>query len=181
MVSMNPRHFALLCCALLLTVAQAKAKTILPDACGDDSVKFDVKAEKNQPPPAGMAEGKAQIVFIDSVPQEGPFMPTVRYGVDGSWAGANKGNSYFTLDVDPGSRHLCVSAQGVRSAVAKDFVDMTTLTVEAGKVYYFETAFNVIGGRAGGGLLTFGFAPLDEETGKYRVKAWKLATWKTSK
>lgn len=178
---MNPRHFVFLFCALLLTAAQANAKTVLPDACGADSVKFDVKAEKNHPAPAGPADGKAQIVFIDTVPQEGPFMPSVRYGVDGNWAGANKGNSYFTIDVDPGVRHLCVSAQGVRSSVAKDFVDMATLTVEAGKVYYFESAFNAIGGHGGGGILSFGFAPVDEDQGKYRVKAWKLATWKTSK
>jgi|HubBroStandDraft_1064217.scaffolds.fasta_scaffold07055_5 hypothetical protein len=178
---MNSRHFVLLLCVLLLTAAQAKAKTVLPDACGDDSIKFDMKTEKNQPAPAGPADGKAQIVFIESVPQEGPFVPSVRYGVDGSWAGANKGNSYFVLNVDPGTRHICVSAQGVHSAMAKDFVDMATLTAEAGKVYYFEAAFNVIGGRAGGGVLSFGLSPLDEDTGKYRVKAWKLATWKTNK
>jgi hypothetical protein len=27
----------------------------------------------------------------------------------------------------------------------------------------------------------FGFVQLDEDTGKYRIKAWKLATWQTNK
>ncbi|MGA3159626.1 MAG: hypothetical protein ABSC77_00300 [Terracidiphilus sp.] len=48
---MNPRLVVLLLCAPLLAVC-ARAKTILPDACGDDSVKFEVSTLKNQPAPA---------------------------------------------------------------------------------------------------------------------------------
>jgi len=178
MVAMNPRLVVLLLCASLLPAVQAKAKTILPDACGDDSVKFDVSIKKDQPPPAPPEAGKAQIIFVDTVPYESALarFPTIRYGVDGAWVGANKGNSYFVLTVDPGVHNLCVSAEGVARGMAKDFIDMATLTAEPGKVYYFETRFGVIGGN-GGGVMTFGLSPLEEKDGKYRVKAWKLAVW----
>ena len=175
--------FSVLCFSLVFAnSALAKTKTVLPDACGDDGVKFDVKTESDQPAPAGPEAGKAQIIFIDTVPYEGALarFPVIRYGVDGAWVGANKGDSYFVLTVDPGVRNVCVSAQGVMRGMAKDFIDQATVTAEAGKVYYYETNFGVIGGN-GGGVVTFSLSPLDEKAGKYRVKAWKLATWKANK
>lgn len=179
---MKFRHVVFLLCASLLPAVQASAKTILPDSCGSDSVKFDVKTEKNQPPPAPPADGKAQIVLVGTVPVESALarFPTIRFGVNGTWVGANKGNSYFTVDVAPGAQNICVSAQGVMPGMAKDLVDMQSINAEAGKVYYFEARFGMIGGN-GGGVVTFGLAPLNENEGKYRVKAWKLATWKTNK
>jgi hypothetical protein len=124
-----------------------------------------------------------QIVLVGSVPFEGPMarFPVIRFGVNGAWVGANKGNSYFTVDVSPGEQNVCVSAQGVMPGVAKDFIDMQSFTAEAGKVYYYEARFGMVGGGNGGGVVTFGLAPLSENEGKYRVKAWKLATWKTDK
>jgi hypothetical protein len=119
-------------------------------------------------------------------------MVTVRYGVDGNWAGANYGDSYFVLNVTPGIHHLCVNAQGDKKAVG-----VTSFTAEAGKVYYYEASTTVT--RSGGGMVTthgpngatgtgmapgsvnkvFQFNQLSEDEGKYRVKAWKLATWKS--
>ena len=64
MTSIKPALFLLLLCASLLAAVQAKAKTILPDACGDDKIKFEVSTKKHQPPPASPADGKAQIIFI---------------------------------------------------------------------------------------------------------------------
>ena len=64
---MNPRLVALFLCASLLSVAQARAKTVLPDACGEDKVKFEVTTQKNQPVPAGPDAGKAQIIFVETV------------------------------------------------------------------------------------------------------------------
>jgi hypothetical protein len=182
MAAMKPRHALLLVCGLLVFASLAQAKTILPDACGDDGVKFDVKTEKDQPAPAAPVDGKAQIVFVGTVPMEGALTrwPAIRYGVNGAWVGANKGNSYFTLEVNPGVQNLCVSAQGVMRGIAKDLVDMQTLNAEAGKVYYFEARFGMMGGN-GGSVMTFGLVPLNENEGKYRVKAWKLSTWKTNK
>ena len=94
---------------------------MLPDACGDDSVKFDVKTEKGQPAPAPPPAGKAQIVFIQNFekPSNTWMSPTIRVGMDGAWVGANQSNSYFTLTVDPGVHHLCVSWQAVWSVLKK--------------------------------------------------------------
>jgi len=180
---MKSRMFVFCLCVALAPAAQARSKTVLPDSCGSDSVKFDVKAEKDQPPPGAPADGKAQIVFVGSVPYEGPMarFPAIRFGVNGAWVGANKGNSYFTMDVAPGEQNVCVSAQGVMPGIAKDLIDMQTFTAEAGKVYYYEARFGMVGGGNGGGVVTFGLAPLNENEGKYRVKAWKLATWETDK
>jgi len=44
---MKPSLGALLFCASMVIAVQARA-TILPDACGDDKIKFDVKTEKSK-------------------------------------------------------------------------------------------------------------------------------------
>ena len=189
---MKTKLFAILLCAALAPAAQSRAKTILPDACGDDSVKFDVKAEKDQPAPAPPAAGKAQIVFVENESQ-GLGMgkhATIRFGVDGAWVGANNGNSYFAVNVEPGVHHLCVSWQSAFGMLKKS-IDVASLTAEPGKVYYYAAEITIVNIRGasgpgvtsggGGGSLTFALAPLNEDEGKYRVKAWKLATWKTNK
>jgi hypothetical protein len=194
MVDMKSAIFSLLLCASLFSAVQARAKTILPDACGDDKIQFDVKTEKDQPPPAPPADGQAQIVFVEEQNARAGFhLVTVRYGVDGNWVGANYGDSYFVANVAPGVHHLCVNAQGDRKAVG-----VTSFTAEAGKVYYYEASTTVT--RSGGGMVTtngpngpstgmapgsvnkfFQFTQLSEDEGKYRIKAWKLATWETKK
>ncbi|MGA3159625.1 MAG: hypothetical protein ABSC77_00295 [Terracidiphilus sp.] len=78
---------------------------------------------------------------------------------------------------------------------------MASITAEPGKVYYFAAQFTETrtggggyvaptmgpnglhgGGQVmGGGAIneTFNLTQLDEDAGKYRLKAWKLATWKS--
>jgi hypothetical protein len=165
---MRPSLSALFLCASLACVGQVWATT-LPDSCGNDKVKFAVKTEEGQPVPAVPAEGKAQIVFIESENQPiGPFMhATVRLGIDGAWVGANNGNSYFALPVDPGVHHLCASWAGKN-------VDATSFTAEPGQVYYFGAKVTVNSKYS----VTFGLSPLNEDEGKYLVKESKLSTSK---
>jgi hypothetical protein len=194
MVAMKPRLVVLLLCASLFTAVQARAKDkiILPDACGDASVKFDVTTEKNQPAPATPAAGKAQIVFITTVTRiRGGCIGcdvTTRFGVDGAWAGANKNNSYFAFTVDPGKHHLCVDLQFPNKNAMISSVE--SFTAEPGGVYYFEAALNQLllirskgpgpgESDSGGGYPGLKFSQLNEDEGKYRVKAWNLATWTT--
>lgn len=161
--------FALLCVSFVLA-AQARA-TVLPDACGDDKIKFDVTTQKSQPAPAPPEAGKAQIVFIEDQNEiHSPFNPwdTVRFSVDGAWVGANKGNSYFTLEVSPGLHHLCASWQGGM----KGF-DLAPIAAESGKVYYF--AARVIESKW---YDDFGLVQLNDDQGEYRVKTWKRSTSK---
>jgi hypothetical protein len=155
--------------------ALAKSKAILPDGCGDDSVQFDAKQEKDNPGLPALTEGKALIVFSESMPNEMKVQSTTRFGVDGAWVGATKGDSYFTVIVEPGEHNLCASMQSAPSHMKKTFTQMATLTAEAGKVYYFEAAVNVIGNQ-NFGIASFDFSQLAEKEGKYRVKAWKFAT-----
>jgi len=64
----------------------------------------------------------------------GPFMyATVRFGLDGAWAGANNNNSYFAAMVDPGVHHLCVSWQSALPMLKKS-IDVASFTAEPGKV-----------------------------------------------
>ena len=201
MISMSPKLVLMLLCASLCTAAQAGARTVLPDACGDDKAQFDVKIEDGQAAPAPPVAGKAQIVFIDddSVKTSGFSFTTFRYGLDGAWVGANKGNSYFVLSVDPGVHHLCVSPQTV-SSKGRMTVGIASFTAEPDKVYYYSAQLSVMGGSAGAyipptagpngtmnagrsvggspGVVSINFVPLDDDSGKYRVKAWKLSTWK---
>jgi hypothetical protein len=173
---MKPRLSAFCLCASLAFAIQARA-TVLPDACGDDKIKFDVSAKSNQPPPAPPAEGKAQIVFVENENHMiGPFMTaTVRFGLDGAWAGANNNNSYFAVNVDPGVHHLCVSWQSALPTLKKS-IDVASFTAEPGKVYYFAANVKVIPTGDNNVTYDFSLSPLDDDAGRYRLKAWKLAT-----
>jgi hypothetical protein len=173
---MKPQFSALFLCLPLVFALQARA-TVLPDACGDDKMKFDVSEKGHQPPPAPPAAGKAQIVFVENENRMiGPFMTaTVRFGMDGAWAGANNNNSYFAVDVTPGVHHLCVSWQSALPMLKKS-VDVASFTAEPGKVYYFAANVKVIPAGDNNTTYDFNLAPLDDDAGQYRLKAWKLAT-----
>lgn len=161
-------------CASLACAGHVWAAT-LPDSCGDDKVKFEVKTEEGQPAPAGPAEGKAQILFIEDENQMiGTFMyATVRFGIDGAWVGANYGNSYFAVTVEPGVHHLCASWQSSLGRLKKN-VHLTSFTAEPGQVYYFSAQVTV----ASRDSIIFGLSQLNEDEGKYRVKLSKLSTSK---
>lgn len=158
-------------CASLAFAGQTWGAT-LPDSCGDDKVKFDVKTQESQPAPGGPAEGKAQIIFIENENQViGPFMhATVRLGIDGAWAGANSGNTYFAFTVDPGVHHLCASWQSSLGSLKKN-VELTSFTAEPGQVYYFSAQVTV----ASRDSILFGLSQLNEDQGRYRVKLSKLS------
>ena len=168
----------LLLCLSLVFAAQARA-TVLPDACGDDKVKFDVSTQKNQPAPAPPPAGKAQIVFIENENQMiGTMMcVTVRFGLDGAWAGANYNNSYFAVTVDPGAHHLCASWQSSLRMIKK-YVDVASFTAEPGKVYYFAANVKVTPTGDSTANYDFSMSQLNDDEGQYRAKAWKLATSK---
>jgi hypothetical protein len=163
-----------------MTVAAQAWGTTLPDACGSDSVKFDVFAKANQPSPAPPAAGKAQIVFIENDEKDIGCIAlcevTTRVGMDGAWVGANNGNSYFALTVDPGAHHLCASWQSALSMLKKN-VDVVSFTAEPGKVYYF--AAQIVDSRGKEAPPTIALSQLNEDEGQYRGNAWRLATWKT--
>jgi hypothetical protein len=107
-----------------------------PAACDKDSIQFKVKTVKNQAAPSPEA-GKALIVFFESVSGDFASSPMSRFGIDGSWVGANKGASYFAVSVAPGEHNICVVRQ---SGAKSDRVNVgeAHLNAEAGGVYYYD-------------------------------------------
>jgi len=164
----------------LLTVVQARA-TLLPSACGDNRIRFDVNTTESKLLPAPPPEGKAQIVFIENENQAiAPFMyATVRFGMDGAWVGASNNNSYFIVTVDPGVHHVCASWQTTLKNLKKS-IDVASFTAEPGKIYYFAANLTVTPVDNTTTTFDFNLLPTDEDEGKYRVKAWKLASWKSN-
>jgi hypothetical protein len=120
--------------AMLAGTARAE---VWPAGCGKDDVQFKVKTDKKSPVPGAPEAGKAQIVFVESI--KGPFgtAPVARFGVDGTWVGANRGTSYFVVSVDPGEHQLCASRQSPARSERED-VGKATLHAEAGQVYYYQ-------------------------------------------
>jgi hypothetical protein len=62
---------------------------------------------------------------------------TTRVGVDGAWVGANHGDSYFTLLVDPFHHSICTDWQSIlytRSGLAS----VADLDAQGGEIYYFR-------------------------------------------
>jgi hypothetical protein len=177
---------ALLFCVLFVLGNQLRATT-LPDACGDDKVQFDVKTAKHQPPPAPPEAGKAQVVFVGVVDAPGClgcgiFSP--RVGVDGSWAGATKGNSYFVLSVDPGIHHVCADWQSIHAARGKN-IGVASFTAEPGQAYFFEVKiadqFEGVSGMPNGPVTSqtewvLNLTQLSEDEGRYQMKVSALAT-----
>jgi len=183
---MKSRLFILLLTASLLPALQAFA-TVLPESCGKDEVKFEVKVTnppegQPAPDPAPPAAGKAQIVFIETLNTEGLHLttPTARFGVDGEWAGADKGNSHFAIDVAPGERNVCVNWQSDWSDEGKK-VGMDTFTAEAGKTYYYEVKIYRLAQGGNKMDFLFEFKQLGGIEGRFKTKATGVSTSKQQK
>ncbi|MGD0732753.1 MAG: hypothetical protein ABR956_15930 [Terracidiphilus sp.] len=179
---MKSRSYVLLLSALLLTAVQARAATVLQGACGDDSSKFDVTAQEDAPKPAFAppSAGKSLIVFIERNSYKTTHFgyATVRFGIDGSWIGANYGNSYLTAEVDPGVHHVCANWQPTSFSTAKktdaenkNAVD--TFTAEAGKVYFIMATVVVESHTQGVPDHSIFLSKLSDDEGASRVKEYK--------
>ena len=163
---------------LVTGFAIAQGPPALPAACGPDLTGFDVKTEKSQSAPAQPDPGKALVYFIqDSGPMGNHQHATIRIGLDRAWVGAYKHNSYFSVSVEPGERHVCVTAQSYKSGM----VGLAHFTAEAGKVYYFRTQLMA-------GITTiYPTAPHldldqpDSNQAKYLIGSFPASVWKSKK
>ncbi len=161
--------------------------TVLPESCGKDEIKFDVKVmmpTDGQPaPPIDPPQaGKAQIVFIETLNSEGWHLstPTTRFGVDGEWVGANKGDSHFAISVTPGEHNVCVNWQS-DSSDERNKVGMDTFTAEAGKIYYYEVKVVRLANEGKKMDFFFTLSKLNGVEGRYRAKASGLSASKLHK
>lgn len=160
----------------------AMSSTVLPDACGNEKVSFDIELQKGAPAPAAEAS-KGQVIFLEKSekpPAIGCISAGVscndvtRFGVDGAWVGATKGNSYVSVSLEPGLHHLC--------AVLGKEIHAEPLTVEAGHAYYFQVEYKAEGRQYGTARepnyqieKNVRFSILNEDEGRYRVKASALS------
>ena len=164
--------FAVLALAVLLVAAiQAKASK-LPDSCGNEKIKFEVKTQKGQTAPAAPEAGKAQLILIQTENHLVSVLgdATIRFGLDGTWAGATNGNSYFMLEVAPGVHHVCANWQSGVKRLAR-IVDLTSLKAEAGRTYYFQADVNV-------DQESVNLSRPDDDKGRYLVGISGLSTSK---
>ena len=120
--------------------AQDAATLARAAGCGPSSVEFNVKTDKNQHPAAEPEAGKALVYVFDTVKLDPGLVigtVTLRVGLDGSWVGANHGDSYFYFPVDPGDHRICAQWQSTFERLSK-LASAISLTAEAGQVYYFR-------------------------------------------
>ena len=122
--------------------AQVQAATARTAAgCGPSQVQFDVKLDDTLHGLAQPEAGKATVyVFEDDFTG-----PTMRIGVDGSWAGATNGKSFIYFSLAPGEHHVCTEWQSnVFKKTSERVGGAISLNLEAGKVYYLRMTFEEV-------------------------------------
>jgi hypothetical protein len=137
-------------------------------ACGRDNINFKVKLDQTQHTLAAPEAGKALVYFFHDAGT--PMMvgyPTVKVAMDGAWVGAQHGNSYFSIPVEPGEHHVCIMLQS--SLVAQRF-ELAHFTAEAGKVYYYRT--RLVMSRS---VELLELDAIDSDQGKYLVATFPLS------
>ncbi len=109
-------------------------------ACGLRSAKLDVRRidgthrTVQQP-----RRGRGLLYVIQDVQEQVPANSslTTRFGADGRWVGANQGRSYFTLELQPGIHHLCVSGQWTRLR-STNSIALRRIVVQPDQIYFLR-------------------------------------------
>ncbi len=139
-----------------------------PAACGPENVSFKVKLDESRHALAQPDQGKARVYFFHDAGTGSTLgYPTVKLAMDGAWVGANHGNSYFSISVEPGEHHVCVTLQ---SSLVAQRVELAHFTAEAGKVYFYRT--RLVMSRA---IELLELDAIDGDQGKYLVASLPLS------
>jgi hypothetical protein len=176
-VNVGPGAFLLLAIAVSTTPSWASA---LPASCGDAKTVIDVSTHKHGPATEEPEAGKARVVFIETADKHAQPV-TTRVAMDGTWVGANQGNSYFESTIDPGEHHVCVDWQLNRRFI-KDDAGFDVLKAEPGKVYYFlvkvgwTPSVTMIRSGQPDGEMSLDLSPVNEDEGQYLVLNSKFST-----
>jgi hypothetical protein len=158
---------------VLLFAASALAQSpfgTFPAACGTENASFKVKLDYNWHAPVQPEPGKARVYFIHeagtSVAHPIAY-PTLKLGMDGAWVGANHGDSWFAVSVEPGEHHMCVTLQ---SSFVNQRMELAHLQAEAGKAYYYRTRLVM-----SGTVELLEFDPIDSDQGNYLIASFPLS------
>jgi len=140
----------------------------LPATCGAKGASFDVKLEHSGHTLAQPQPGKAMVYFIQNL---GPhnYIAVINVGLDGEWVGANKDNSYFSVDVDPGEHHACENVKSHFSTYGQ-LVELAHFTAEAGKTYYFKADLSF-----GQNEPTLQLEAIDSDEGQHLISSYPLS------
>lgn len=147
-------------------------------ACGNLHVSLAVDLDESSHVIQAPDPGKARIFFIEDTGLRGNLgYPTTRIGIDGTWAGANKKNSYFSVDVDPGEHHLCLAVQSAFARWAPEVIELSHLNAAAGQTYFYRS--RIISSQYGPEYLSFD--PVDSDEAKYLIATYPLSTSRPKK
>ena len=176
---------AILIVAVLASSAFATDLATVPlaeSACGPGNVQFDVKTESSQHPTPLAQDGKALVYVVEVFEKPGNQLakPTTKVGLDGTWVGANKSNSYFFFPVETGDHHLCVAWQSALKTYSKK-VGLTNFSAEPGKAYYFEARITEHDEANGGAWFTLDLQPVNNDEGQLLVASSALSTFRPKK
>ncbi len=139
----------------------------LPSACGPANLNYKVSLDRGQHGPVPPEAGKALVYFIhDDGSGVGGGSPTTRDAVDGSWAGANQGESWYAVAVAPGEHHVCTALQS--SLIQR--MELAHFTAEAGKSYFFRTRLFV-----SGYAYLMDFEPANSDEAGYLISLYPMA------
>jgi hypothetical protein len=173
---------ALLLTASALGQGQA-ADPRIAAGCGPAKIEFNVKTDKNQHPVIQPESGKALVYVIEDVANPSAMTfgeVTTRVGLDGSWVGANHGQSYVSFAVEPGEHRVCADWQSSLKGLQK-LSGAADLTVEAGKTYYYRSEvtipLNVQGNDHPEGQVKL--KAVDKSEGLLLISKSASSTWKT--
>jgi hypothetical protein len=149
--------------------------------CGPNDVRFEVKTDKKQHPTAQPEAGKALVYVIGDTWGDHAAIhvgtPPARFGIDGTWVGANGYRSYFFFSVEPGDHRLCTNLQAKFERIVKSSTAAASFTAEAGKSYYFRTVTPVAGASGGPTEL----APVDPAEAQLLIAAAAFSTFHLEK
>lgn len=138
-------------------------------ACGPANVSFKVKLDQSHRPLAQPEPGKALVYFLhDAGTNQVAAYPTVKFAIDGTWAGADHGNSYFSASVNPGEHHVCVTLQ---SSVVAPRLELAHFTAEPEKIYYYRTRLVV-----SRSVELLELEPIDSDQAAYLISSFPLST-----
>jgi hypothetical protein len=156
-------RWSILLLSIPLAAAAQNPTGLLPDACGPDIPRKQAVAPSAPATDMQPAPGKALIVFVETMETAGsvPLNAQVRVGMDGKWIGATRGPSWFSANVDPGVRHLCVYWPS-KMGPDPTRTHANSVVAEAGKVYYFR--IGVVWRKFNEGLHTMLAEPYQEQS-----------------
>lgn len=114
-----------------------RAQALPPlSACGAGQPNFNVKDAAVGSPVAPVAADKAVVYVFEQMPSVLLLSTKVAIGLDGSWVGETKPQSYIRFVAEPGVHHLCAQYQGDAAVGEQGKILLRRLNLEAGHTYY---------------------------------------------